>query len=161
MAQYRYSDARLRQTLIVATGLTVMVCFLTWMLLTAASEPHTVIWTSATGFVFFAFMSLATLIRWLRRETVVAILPTGLFDARWQSDPVTWERIREVVLRRMENEIRLDVYLWRGQEPGKVAELHASRERTPDHSIDTTALEGDAAEMAQSIARYAVVRVEA
>ncbi|MEZ5871553.1 MAG: hypothetical protein R3D32_06835 [Nitratireductor sp.] len=161
MAQYRYSDARLRQTLVVAAGLTFMVCFLTWMLLTASGEPRTLLWTLATGFVFFAFMSLATLIRWLRRETVLAILPTGLFDARWQPDPVTWERIREVVLRRMENEIRIDVYLWRGQEPGKVTELHAGGELIPDHSIDATALEGDAGEIAQLISRYAVVRVEA
>ena len=160
MARYRYSDARLQQTLIVAVGLTMMVCFLTWMFLAAAGQPQTLFWTGATGLVFFAFMSLATLIRWLRREIILAILPTGLFDARWQADPVNWERIREVVMRRKENDITLDIYLWRGQEPGKVTELHPGRDHGPDFTIDTSALEGDASEMAQTISRHAVVRVE-
>ena len=33
-----------------------------------------------------------------RKSDVIAILPTGLFDGRWQREPVAWEEIREIVL---------------------------------------------------------------
>lgn len=50
--------------------------------------------------------------RFLRQEVVLAIRPDGLFDARFSSQAVPWDDIKDIRLGRAENDFELGVYLW-------------------------------------------------
>ncbi|MFZ1815620.1 MAG: hypothetical protein WBO55_05090 [Rhizobiaceae bacterium] len=149
MAQFRYSDRRLRETLVIAAGLTAMVCGLVWMFLKVSYHPHRVLWTVTTGLVFFAFCSATMVWRWLRRETVLAVLQSGLYDARWLREPVPWDRVREIVIRQAENEFAFDVYLWHRQHQAS---------RGPDHTIDIAPLDIAVQDLAELLSRHTRVR---
>lgn len=153
MTSLRYSQPKFRTTLAVAAALTAMVSGTAWMLLNAFNFAHADFYAGLTALVFFAFMSATMILRYVRNEVVLAVLPTGLFDARWQSEAVAWERIREVVARRRENEVELDVYLWRPQRDAAT--------RVPDHVIELAPLEGDAGPTVEAIARHVRLRVDA
>jgi ABC-type nickel/cobalt efflux system permease component RcnA len=155
MSGYRYSRPKVRTALVVAAGLTAVVSGTAWMLMLAFHVRHADLYASASAAVFFAFVSATMLWRYLRNEVVLAVQPTGLYDSRWRSDAVAWEAVREVVVRRKEDEVELDVYLWQPQMSG------GRREVRPDHTIELAPLEGSAASIVGAIAEHVTVRQDA
>lgn len=150
-SQYRYSKPAFHVTLAVAFGLTAMATGLAWMMLTAAGSPNANIWAAVVALLFFAFVSAQAIARFLRDEVVVAILPTGLMDARHGPDTVAWEDIREIVLRRAEDEFALDVHLWKRQGLAGAA---------PDFTVELASLDAAPGEIVAAIGRHARIRGE-
>jgi len=157
MNRWRYARGKSRTALVIAGAMTAMVSVTVWMLANAFQVRHADWWTLVSALVFFGFVSAAMVVRYLRGETVLAVLPTGLYDARWRADPVGWEAIREVVLRRRENEVELDIYLWKPQ-AGATAGIRP--ERTPDHTIELAPLDGAPGEIVRAIAAHAPLRTD-
>jgi hypothetical protein len=151
MTRFRLSASSMKTTVTVAAAMTATLAGLVWMVLTARGDPRALWWTLGAGTTFFAFCSAALLWRWLRGEAVLAVLPTGLYDARWRAEPVAWEEIRDLVLRRAEDEFSIDVHLWRPQ--GQAG-------ARPDHTIEISPLEGGVARIVEAIGRHAPVRIE-
>jgi hypothetical protein len=153
MATFRYSRSRFRHALTVALALTVTVSALAHMLLIAFGNDQLMFWTAATALIFFAFLSAGMLTRYVRDAVVVAVYPTGLYDARHANEIIAWEAIREIVLRRREDEYEIDVYLWRHQrrKPGDAA---------PDFTMELAWLDVGAAELAREIERYKPVQTD-
>ena len=150
-SQYRYSRPKFHVTLAVALGLTGMVTWLAWMMLTAFGSQHARLWSGLTALVFFGFLSARALLRFMRDEVVVAVYPTGLLDARYRRDIVPWESIREIVLRQSEQEFELDVYLWKPQ---------AAASRVPDFTMELAPLDAGPGELVAAIGRHARIRGE-
>jgi hypothetical protein len=151
---FRYSVPKFRQTVVIAAALTALVSALAWMLLVAFSSRHPWLWTAFVAMIFFGFVSAPSIIRFLRNETVLAILPTGLYHARTSGDPISWESIREIVLRQAENEFQLDVYLWKPQ--GNPQRGPAE----PEITIELAPLDAPPAAIVEAIGRHARVRLE-
>ena len=152
MATMRYSRPKFRVTLLVACAITAMVSGVVWMLLNAFYVLRANFYAGLSALTFFAFISVTMLLRYLRDDVVLAALPTGLYDARWQTDPIAWERIREIVARRREDEVELDVYLWQPQS--------SESEHRPDHVIELAPLEGNADSLMETMARHVRFSVE-
>jgi hypothetical protein len=152
---FRYSVPKFRQTVIIAAALTALVSALAWMLLVAFASRHPWLWTGLVATVFFGFVSAPSIVRYLRNETVLAVLPTGLYHARSGTDPVSWENIREIVLRQAENEFQLDVYLWKPQ--GRPL---GGGPALPDLSIELAPLDAPPATIVEAIGRHARIRLE-
>jgi hypothetical protein len=151
--RFRYARAKVRSAILAALVMTAMVTGLTWMLLSAGYHPNKLLYTALSGLVFFAFVSAAMLLHYWRNSVVVAVLPTGLVDLRWQADPVPWEAIREIVLRRVEDEYELDVHLWPG--PG-----NRGRPNVPDHVMALAPLDASAAAILAALRPYADLRID-
>ncbi|MCB1461283.1 MAG: hypothetical protein KDJ90_02375 [Nitratireductor sp.] len=160
MTSLRYSRPKFRVTLIVAGAMTAMVSGTVWMLLNVFAMSHATFYATLSALTFFAFVSATMMLRYLRNDVVVAVRPTGLFDARWQAETVAWERIREVVARQRENDVELDVYLWRPQTGRAAGETGGGSENAPDHVIELAPLEGDVGKMIEAIARHARLRID-
>lgn len=158
-AHFRYSVPKFRQTVIIAAALTALVSALAWMLLVAFSSRHPWLWTALVATVFFGFVSAPSILRFLRNEVVLAVLPTGLYHARTGPDPLSWEGIREIVVRQAESEFQLDVYLWKAQ-PGSEAIGGQVSQPKPDVSIELGPLDAPPAAIVEEIGRYARVRLE-
>ena len=156
MTSLRYSRPKFRVTLIVAGAMTAMVSGTVWMLLNVFAMSHANFYAALSALTFFAFVSATMLLRYLRNDVVVAVRPTGLYDSRWQSDTVAWERIREIVARQKESDVELDVYLWRPQQAGKTGKP----DNVPDHTIELAPLEGDTLGMIEAIGRHARLRID-
>ena len=152
MAQYRYSAPKFRASLIIAGAITAMVTGLVWMLLTALGFREAVFWSAMTAFVFFGFISAQMLRRYLRREPVLAIWPTGLYVAG-QGDTLPWEQIRAITLMRREDEYALNVSLWPDRQ------THAGR--SSDFYVELAPLESDPGTIIEEIRRYRPVEIEA
>jgi hypothetical protein len=158
-AHFRYSVPKFRQTVIIAAALTALVSALAWMLLVAFASRHPWLWTALVATVFFGFVSAPSILRFLRNEVVLAVLPTGLYHARIGPDPLSWEGIREIVVRQAESEFQLDVYLWKAQ-PGSEATGGQASQPKPDVSIELGPLDAPPAAIIEEIGRYARVRLE-
>ena len=102
--------------------------------------------------MFFAFVSVSMLWRYFRNGVVLAVQPAGLYDARVSEVPVSWEDIRDIVLRQAEDAFRLEVYLWKRQEAATAV---------PDFSIDLDSLNAGAGEIVNDIAAHSKIRNEA
>lgn len=153
-SQFRYSTPKFRMTLLVAAGLTFMVAGLAWMLLVAFGNSHPRLWTGVAALVFFGFVSAGMLVRYLQNQPVLAVYPTGLLYARHSSEPVSWESIREIVLRQKETEYELDVYLWKTQRAAA---------KTPDRAdftVDLAPLDADVPEVLAALSGHARIRAE-
>jgi hypothetical protein len=159
---FRYSVPKFRQTVVIAAALTALVSALAWMLLVAFSSRHPWLWTALVGTVFFGFVSAPSIMRYMRNETVLAVLPTGLYHARTGADPISWESIREIVLRQAENEFQLDVYLWKPQGPiqGRNQGRSQGGPAQPDMTIELAPLDAPPAAIVESIGRHARIRLE-
>jgi hypothetical protein len=158
-AHFRYSVPKFRQTVIIAAALTALVASLAWMLLVAFGSRNPWLWTAIVATVFFGFVSASSILRFLRNEVVLAVLPTGLYHARTGPDPLSWESIREVVVRQAESEFRLDVYLWKAQ-TGLNGIRGDGTQPKPDVSIELGPLDAPPAAIVEEIGRYARVRLE-
>ena len=152
--QYRYSRPRFRQTIVTAAGLTVMVSGFAWLILSGTGVRQANWWTAATALVFFGFVSAGMLWRYLRDETVLAVLPTGLLDIRVAPEPVSWERIREVVIRQSETDFELDVHLWKRQGQDGAAG------HEPDFTVELASLDASPSEVVEAIGRHTMIRSE-
>ena len=110
--QFRYAPAAFRDTVLAALLLTGVVVFFAWLVsgLIGVRNPGQI--ATVSGLVFFVFCSAATLWRFLRRSVVFAIRQDGLYDARLGTQAVPWNEIKEVVIRRAENDFHLSVTLW-------------------------------------------------
>ena len=147
--QFRYHRESFRRTLAIAIGLTLAVCGLVWLLLGIYGTRQMNLLTGLTGLIFFAFISARMLARYFRDEVILAVQPTGLFDARIGDDVLPWEAIRELVLVRREQEYSLRIVVWGGK---------GARSQT--HEVSLTALEGGAEPVLEAIGNYMPVRVE-
>lgn len=156
MTGFRYSRPRFRTSVLIAAVMTAAVCAGVWMLATVFGVRHAAYYAAIAATIFFAFISATMLVRYLRGEVVLAARPTGLYDGRWRSEAVPWDSIREVVVRRKEDEIELDVYLWQRQ----AADGSVRAQARPDHTVELAPLEGDAARVVEAIARHVRVRSE-
>ena len=106
MARFRYHRESFRRILAIAIGLTLVFCGVVWLLLGIYGVRHMNWITAGTGVIFFAFISARMLAQYLRDETVLAVQPVGLYDARISSETIPWENIKELVLIRREQERR-------------------------------------------------------
>ena len=153
MANYRYSTPQFRHTLVVAVAISAMVAGLVWMLLRASGNPDAGFWGAAAALVFFAFVSAGMLYRFIRNETVLAVQPTGLRDARHSSTTIPWEDVRGIMLRQRESEFELEVFLWRRQDV-------SSAGRDPDFIVDLAPLDADVATILEDIGRHKNVETD-
>ena len=147
--QFRYHRESFQRTLAIAVGLTLAVCGLVWLLLGIYGVRQMNLLTLLTGLIFFAFISARMLARYFRNEVILAVQPTGLFDARIGDDVLPWDSIRELVLVRREQDYSLRIVLWGSK--GATA---------PTHEVNLTALEGGAQPVLEAISSYEPVRME-
>lgn len=152
MAQYRYSTTKFRTALVVAAAITIMVAGLTWMMTGTLNQSGRIFWTSVAALVFFAMLSASMLVQYFRQEVIVAVRPTGLFDARYSSETIAWEKIRDITLRRTEDEFMLDVYFWYSQEK---AERMGNQ---PEFTMDLGPLEAEPERIVRAIAQFKDIR---
>ena len=171
MTSLRYSRPKIRVALVVAAAMTAMVSATLWMILNVFHFAHTDLVSALSALVFFAFVSVAMVVRYLRNQVVLAVRPTGLYDARWRAETIAWQDIREIVVRRVESEYELDVYLWHRQKPGQTPGHESGKSQAggqsghqpdyvPDHIIELAPLEGDAASIIPAIGRHVSVRTD-
>lgn len=148
-ARFRYHRESFRRSLIIAIGLTALVCGLVWLLLGIYGSRYMNLVTAIAGLVFFAFISARMIANYMRDEIVLAVQPTGLLDIRLSADPIPWEAIKELVLIRREQEFALRIVLWpvRGRD-------------AREHEIDLSVLEGGARPVLDAIGAYMPVRLE-
>lgn len=149
-AQFRYSREGFRRNLLIATALTALICSLFWLLLGIYGSNHMNLYTMIAGLLFFAFISARMLSQYFRNEVVLAVQPTGLYDGRISSETILWEKIKELVLVRREQEYSLSIVLW-------PKENHL---KTATHEIELTALEGGSEKILEAINQYKPIRLE-
>ena len=147
--QFRYHRESFQRTLAIAIGLTIAVCGLVWLLLGIYGVRQMNLLTVLTGLIFFAFVSARMLAQYFRNEVILAVQPTGLFDARIGNDVLPWEEIRELVLVRREQDYSLKIVLW-----------GAKGAKPQTHEVSLTALEGGAQPVLEAINAYRPVRME-
>lgn len=156
-SRFYYSPNYFRTNLIIAAGLTLLVCFLTYLALAVLMVYRVNLYTALTGIIFFAFVSARSILAYLRRETVLAVLPSGLIDNRLGAEPILWPDIKQIFLKRSENEFHLAIYLWPRDRSGQLS-LQASS--GADYMIDLTPLDGDLEKILQSVSRYKQVTID-
>lgn len=150
--RFRYHRESFRRTLAIAIGLTLAVCGLVWLLLGIYGVRHMNLLTLLTGLIFFAFVSARMLAHYFRNEVILAVQPTGLFDARIGNNVLPWDAIRELVLVRREQDYSLRIVMWSGMSG------RGAKQQT--HEVSLTALEGGAQPVLEAISAYMPVRVE-
>lgn len=150
--QYRYSRNSFNRSTVSAVGLTLIVCFLVWLFarLLGLQNANTI--TVISGLVFFGFCSAAMIWRYMRDEIVLAIRPDGLFDARYSSQAVPWDEIKDVRLERAENDFQLGVYLW----PDK----RANSDDSPEFIIDLSPLDASVEQILHAVAEHKSIYME-
>ena len=116
--QFRYSQNSFQKSVLAALGLTAIVTFLVWLFAQLFGLRYYNSITLVSGLIFFGFCSAAMIFRYVRNDIVLAIRPDGLYDARYSSQAVPWEAIKDIRLGRVENDFQLSVLLWpRHQQP--------------------------------------------
>lgn len=158
-SQFRYSQSSFQVSVLTALGLTAIVCFLVWLFSRLAAVQNVFLVTSVAGVVFFSFCSAAMIWRYLRREVIVAARPDGLFDARFSSQAVPWDAIKDLRLQRAENEFSLAVYLW-PDAPFRAGASSKAHNGEPGFVIDLEPLDAGVEAVLQSIAAYKQIAME-
>ena len=151
-ARFRYSKSGFRRNLVIAVGLTILICMITWLILGIYGSNYMNLLTIFTGLCFFAFISAKMLAQYFRNEVVLAVQPTGLFDGRISSETIGWEKIKELVLVRREQEYSLSLILWPTGGSAK------SEGKT--YQIELSALEGGSEKILDAIEHYMRIRME-
>ena len=154
-AQFRYAREGFRRNLIIAVALTALVCGVTWLLLGIYGSANMNLYTVIMGLLFFAFISARMLAQYLRNEVVLAVQPTGLFDARISSDTISWDQIKELTLLRREQEYSLSMALW----PGKVSNIQ-DKGAGRTYNIDLSSLEGGSEKILSAIQQYMPIKLD-
>ena len=144
--QYRYSSHSFNRSVVTAVGLTFIVTFLVWIFtrLMSFSQANTI--TFVSGLVFFGFCSAAMIVRYVRNDVIFAIRPDGLFDARYSSQAIPWDDIKDVRLERAENDFQLGVYLWPPNQ--KVATSG------PTFTVDLSPLDGSVEQILMALSEH-------
>lgn len=149
--QYRYSKNSFQRSLVTAVGLTLIVSFLVWLFARLLGLSHANLITFISGLIFFSFCSAAMIRRYMRSEIVVAVRPDGLFDARYSSQAVPWDDIKDVRLGRAENDFQLGVYLWPDRNKSG---------KSPAFNIDLTLLDTPVDQVLEALSVYKTVSWE-
>ena len=84
--------------------------------------------------------------RYVRKKIVVAIRPDGLFDARYSSQAVPWDEIKDLRLGRAENDFVLGVTLWPDQ--------RKTTNPAPSFNIDLAPLDAPVEQIIQALVAY-------
>lgn len=159
--RYRYSRAGFRRNLAIALMLTAMICAMVWLLLGIFGSQHMNLLTALTGLLFFAFLSARTLARFIRNDIVLAVQPAGIYDPRISPEPIAWERIKELVLSRRENEFLLRAHLWPDRPaPGGNGSAWHPPEGGREIAFDLADLDAEIGTILAAIGRYRHVRIE-
>ena len=140
---------------VVALGLTAIVTFLVWLFSHLFGIRQADLVTAISGLVFFGFCSATMVVRYLRRDVVLAIRPDGYFDARFHEDAVPWEQIKDIRIARQENEFHLNVYLWPNS-----AEWQPNATAVPTFSSELTPLDQGVTIILEAISTYIDISVE-
>ena len=149
--QFRYSQSSFQSSVLAALGLTAIVTFLVWLFAQLFAVIHYNWLTLVAGLIFFAFCSAAMIWRYVRREIIVAVRPDGLYDARYSSQAIPWDAIKDLRLGRVENEFQIAVYLW-------PKEREAGDERAA-FVIDTAPLDGGIEQVLMAVNMHKPVAV--
>ena len=144
--QFRYSQSSFKSSVLAALGLTAIVSFLVWLFSQLLGFVHYNWITLVSGSIFFGFCSAAMIWRFLRNEIVVAMRPDGLFDARYSSQAVPWEAIKDLRLGRVENEFQIAVYLW--------PQHRAETEEKVAFIMDLAPLDGSIEQVLRAVSHY-------
>ncbi|MCB1387231.1 MAG: hypothetical protein KDJ80_14940 [Nitratireductor sp.] len=158
MARFRYHRESFRRILAIAIGLTLVFCGVVWLLLGIYGVRHMNWITAGTGVIFFAFISARMLAQYLRDETVLAVQPVGLYDARISSETIPWENIKELVLIRREQDYSLRVVLWPERSGNGAGPIGGRAAR--EHEVDLSVLEQGARSVLEAIQHFMPVRLE-
>ena len=150
--QYRYSSNSFNRSVITAAGLTLIVCFLVWLFSRLLGLANANSITVISGIIFFGFCSAAMIWRYLRNDVVLAIRPDGLFDARYSSQAVPWDKIKDVRLERAENDFQLGVYLWPDKQTANTGR--------PAFTIDLMGLDGSLEQILKAVAEHKDIYME-
>jgi len=150
--QYRYSKNSFNRSIVTAVGLTLIVCFLIWLFSRLLGFQQANLITVVSGMIFFSFCSAAMIWRYMRNEIVLAVRPDGLFDARYSSQAVPWDEIKDVRLERAENDFQLGVYLW----PDRARNAGGS----PAFMIDLEPLDASVNQILQDVLDYKQISME-
>ncbi len=81
----------------------------------------------------------------------MAVRPDGLFDARYSSQAVPWDDIKDLRLGRAENDFNLSVYLW----PDRT-----SSGAGPAFDIDLSPLDAPVDQILQALSAYKQISLE-
>lgn len=122
------------------------------MLLTGLREPDAGLWAALSGLVFFAFVSAPAVWRYFNNSVVLSVQPAGIYDARVSAEPLSWENVREIVLRQAEETFTLDIYLWKRQRDAS---------GQTDFQIELASLNSPVHEIVQDISTHMKIRNEA
>ncbi len=150
--QYRYSRNSFNRSVVTAVGLTLIVSFLVWLFARLLGLPQANTITVVSGLIFFSFCSAAMIWRYLRNDVVFAIRPDGLFDARYSSQAIPWDQIKDVRLERAENDFQLGVYLWPGNRTAKNG--------APTFTVDLSPLDGKLDQILQALAEHKSIYIQ-
>jgi len=144
--QYRYSSNSFNRSVVTAVGLTLIVSFLVWLFSRLMALPQANTITIISGLVFFSFCSAAMIWRYLRNDVIFAIRPDGLFDARYSSQAIPWDEIKDVRLERAEDEFQLGVYLWPRDQVTKIG--------GPTFTVDLSPLDGTVQQILKALSEH-------
>ncbi len=151
--QFRYSRNSFKISVLTAVGLTCIVSFLVWLFSRLFGFAYYNTITLVSGLIFFSFCSAAMIWRFMRNEVVLAVRPDGLFDARYSSQAVPWDDIKDLRLRQAEHEFQLSVFLW----PDRAVYGDAGR---PEFSIDLAPLDGSVESVVHAIAPHKTISLD-
>lgn len=144
--QYRYSSNSFNRSVVTAIGLTLIVSFLIWLFARLMALPQANTITVVSGLVFFGFCSAAMIWRYMRNDVVFAIRPDGLFDARFSSQAIPWDEIKDVRLERAENDFHLGVYLWPPNQKSNTG--------GPTFTVDLSPLDGSVDQILRALSEH-------
>ena len=153
--QYRYSQSGFRTSVVVAIGLTAIVSFLIWLFARLFGFQNSNLITFVSALLFFGFCSATMIWRYAQRAIIVAVRPDGFFDARYSSQAVPWDNIKELRLGRAENDFELNVFLW----PNGAAQPPNAPIR-PSFVSDLSPLDAGVTTVLEAIAKHKPIIVE-
>ena len=151
-SQYRYSQNSFNRSVITAVGLTAIVTFLVWLFARLIGLQHAGFITMVAGILFFSFCSAAMIWRYANNSIVLAFRPDGLFDARYSSQAVPWDDIKDVRLDRAENDFHLCIYLW----PDRLI----NKSRAAVFNIDLAPLDASVEQILTALSAYKSIGME-
>jgi len=149
--KFRYSTASFRSSVFAALGLTAIVSFLVWLFAQLFGYQHYNVITLVSGMIFFGFCSAAMIWRYMRNDTILAVRPDGLFDARYSSQAIPWDEIKDIRLGRVENEFQLTVVLW--------PKTFERGEERPAFIVDLAPLDGGIEQVLAAMQEYKPVSI--
>lgn len=147
--QFRYSRISFEKSVLAALGLTAIVSFLVWLFAQLFGARYYNSITAVSALIFFGFCSAAMIWRYVRNDVVLAVRPDGLFDARYSTEAVPWDEIKDIRLSRVENEFQLFVSLWPANQQAQGREF----------LIDLAPLDGQLEQVLEGLSAHKTVSI--